>query len=778
MTPTCRTFALLTLLFAGGALSCAQLESDSPNTPAPAITIGGPHAVTVGQTIVVTATTSHGTDTSYTFASANPSLAIVDSTGTVTGIAPGETSVTVTGGQTMATATSPIVVETPSDSSQIPFYANWMMSPHSDSTAEAFNHWNQQGSIPVECARCHSRQGFVDYLGGDGSTPFKVDQPAPTGSVVDCQTCHNSAANALAQVTFPSGVTVSGLGGEARCMTCHQGRSSGPTVDAAIAAAAPTNDDTVSASLSFSDIHYTPAAATLYGGRAEGGYQYAGQSYDVRFRHVDGYDTCTGCHDPHSTQINFSACATCHTGVTDVNSAHQIRMISSVGIDYDGDGNVSGGISDEVNGLAKKLGKAITTYGSEHKTPICYAGNAYPYWFIDTDGDGSCSTAEATASNAFASWSARLVRATYNYQLVNKDPGAFAHNAKYVIELLYDSVTDLNSAVVAKIDMSKANRTDAGHFDGTDAPFRHWDPAGMVDASCSSCHGGAEGFRFYVQYGVGEVVQEPSNGLECSTCHDKPGTDFTAIVTVPSVTFPSGVTVKGPGYDNVCETCHKGREAKSTVDAAIAAGKPAFKDVHHFPAGATKLGSEVHVGYEYPGKTYVGALSHIGGTQCTSCHDPVRSHHSFQVTDSWNGTCSVCHADANGDPQNIRVIHTLDYDGNGNTGETLSAEMDGLAATTLAAMQAVAPAPGLCYAAATYPNFFKDTNGDGSCSATEALFANAFTAWTAGLSKAAFNYQLYRNDPGAWAHNFDYMAELLYDSTQDLGGDVSKLTRP
>ena len=93
-------------------------------------------------------------------------------------------------------------------------------------------------------------------------------------------------------------------------------------------------------------------------------------------------------------------------------------------------------------------------------------------------------------------------------------------------------------------------------------------------------------------------------------------------------------------------------------------------------------------------------------------------------------------------------------------------------------MQAAVPAPGLCYSPDVYPNFFKDTDGDKSCSASEAVSSNAFTAWTPALSKAAFNYQLSRNDPGAWAHNFDYIAELLYDSTPDLGGDVSMLTRP
>ena len=39
--------------------------------------------------------------------------------------------------------------------------------------------------------------------------------------------------------------------------------------------------------------------------------------------------------------------------------------------------------------------------------------------------------------------------------------------------------------------------------------------------------------------------------------------------------------------------------------------------------------------------------------------------------------------------------------------------------------------------------------------------------------KAAYNYQLSRKEPGAWAHNFDYVAQLLFDSVADLGGSVT-----
>jgi predicted CXXCH cytochrome family protein len=773
-------FGLLVTITVVATAACAQLETEKP----PAVTTAGPHAVVAGETIQVTATTANATDAAYAWASADPTIATVDAQGVVTGVKPGETTVSATGQTSGVSGAHAVVVVAPDDKAQIPFYAAWAGSAHADATALPFNNWNKQGAVPVECARCHSSEGFIDYLGGDGSTPGVVDKPAPTQSVIRCQTCHDPAANALSQVTFPSGVTVTGLGGEARCMTCHQGRASGKDVDAAITKAAVKSDDEVSAMLNFQNIHYFPAAATLYAGKAQGGYQYAGQVYDVRFRHVDGKDTCIGCHDPHSLKVRFDECAACHEGVTDVAGAHKIRMMSSVGHDYDGDGDTTEGIYDELIGLRDKTLTAVKTYGSEHHTPICYDANTYPYWFVDADGDGACGASETQASNAFKSWTARLLRATYNFQLAVKDPGAFAHNAKYIFELLNDSITDVNQALVVKVDLSKAVRTDTGHFNGASEAARHWDSNEQVDASCSSCHGGQEGFRFAVQYGVGKVVTETANGLECGTCHDKlDGTSGSInasfdVAMVPSVTFPSGIVRKEPGHDNLCENCHRGREAKVTVDARIATGKLGFVNVHYLPAGATKLGTAVQVGYEYPNQTYAGPLAHMGGTQCTSCHDPKGSHHTFQIADAWDGTCKTCHADADGDPKNIRQVHLGDYDGDGNAQETLAAEIDGLAARVLGAMQSAAAAPGPCYSPGVYPYFFKDTNGDKTCSAAEAVAANAFSAWTPALVKAAYNYQLSRTEPGAWAHNFAYMGELLYDSVVDLGGDVSKLTRP
>ena len=75
-------------------------------------------------------------------------------------------------------------------------------------------------------------------------------------------------------------------------------------------------------------------------------------------------------------------------------------------------------------------------------TAIVYNGASHPYWFIDDNADGIADPTETTSYNAFT---ARLIKATYNYKFSVADPGAYAHGGKYVIELLYDSIEDLNA---------------------------------------------------------------------------------------------------------------------------------------------------------------------------------------------------------------------------------------------------------------------------------------------------------------------------------------------
>ena len=352
-----------------------------------------------------------------------------------------------------APAATPAPPATPGmiPTTDVPFYADWASSPHADHKAEPFNHWNKEGNIPVECARCHSTPGFRDYLGADGTAPGKVDHPAPVGTVITCIACHNDKALALTTVTFPSGVKVANQGTNTRCMTCHQGVESTNSVNAKLAGIA---DDAVEPKLDFINVHYTAAGSMLFGNVAKVGYEYPGRTYAGRFEHKEPYTRCTACHATHSLAVKVEDCAACHKEVTDKASLHTIRTDK---IDRDGNGNITEGVAQELDHLRGKLLATIMDYAKTVvKKPVVYTPEVYPYFFNDNNGNGAADKDEAKFPNRYKSWTPRLMKAAYNYQFVTKDPGAFAHNSAYASELLLNSLADLGTKV--KVDIAKATR--------------------------------------------------------------------------------------------------------------------------------------------------------------------------------------------------------------------------------------------------------------------------------------------------------------------------------
>jgi hypothetical protein len=667
----------------------------------------------------------------------------------------------------------------------------WEGSGHADTTSPAFNHWNSDvpPEVPAACARCHSTPGFIDYV-----PDLVVSSSVPIGTVIDCTACHEDQSSGLARnipsVEFPSGATIDGLGPSSLCAACHQGRASTLSVDVMIAAAG-VGVDTTSSSLRFVNVHYTAAAATQFGTLVTGGYQYSGKLYDARFTHGDMNNDCMACHDQHSLAVDLTACSQCHQRVIDT---WNIRAYGSF-VDYDGDGDTDEGIYYEVEGVRARLFEGIRLYASAIAlAPIGHHSTLSPHFFYDTNNDGAITRAEADYANRYRSFTPRLLRAAYNYHFSVKDGGGYAHGGKYIIELLYDSLLDLNVRLGGMVSMSGMHRVDEGHFDGSLEAFRHWDADPEVPAACARCHTPA-GLPYFVENDA-DVDQEQSNGLVCSTCHTTDGGTH----NVATVEFPSGVVADLGDSSNLCLTCHQGRASKSVIDAFIASGPGPYDFVnpHYAAEAAVFFGSDVHGGYEYPAKVYAGRkpfANHMGRyDNCVECHKATNTLRGVRVPSDHNTRtpnpedCLYCHgADIaqpfpGADPERfrfygIRPATTPDYDADGNSSEGIRNEIWSLQAGLYAQMQAYGFAIGspLVYSGNTYPYFFRDNNGNGLVDPGEAIVANRYR-FNARLLKAGYNYQLSQKAPAGYIHNSLYIAQLLVDSIGDLGGNVAPYT--
>ena len=336
------------------------------------------------------------------------------------------------------------------------------------------------------------------------------------------------------------------------------------------------------------------------------------------------------------------------------------------------------------------------------------------------------------------------------------------------------------------VEAISAKWSDAGHSDATSVSFTNWDENDppVVPVACAKCHSTPGFHDFLGQDGTeAGVVDHPApigSQIFCHACHND------AAHALDTVTFPSGVAVTDVGPEAVCLECHQGRTSTMTVDNATEgldddAVSPdlAFINVHYRVAAATQQGGVAHIGYEYPDREYVGRFLHKPDVRvCTDCHDP----HSTAIDPQ---ICAPCHANVV-DRGDLRAIRTsaADYDGDGDTGEGIDAEIHALREALLDHIQRYAAevldAP-VAYAA-RFPYWVGDLDGDGAATGDEVSGGNRFASWSPRLLRAAYNYHFSLQDPGNYTHNAHYTLQLLHDSIADLatalGEPAPDLTRP
>jgi hypothetical protein len=667
------------------------------------------------------------------------------------------------------------------------------------------------------CAQCHQGRSSTPTV-NSATLGAKFEGTATAGTTTSLtDSTKNFNKNLVgAVIAFTNG----SLLGQVRSITAYTSTQvtwatalgSAPTTSTTYqiigTSAANNSVDTVIATLSFSNVHYLPAAGVLFGGGGTAlggsgtqvGYEYMPvdgettyRKYAPRNKHVASKDGCTECHSQHSGEVRIETCGACHPGetgapVATVEELAESRIFGWEEADFDGDG-VEEGLKAEVAGQAAVLLQAIQAYATNVSLMgICYDLHTNPYWFRDLDGDGVCGASEAVNDSAHkyqGYFTARLLKAAYNYQVFQKEPGAWAHNPMYIIELLNDSIADLNSKLATLVPSQAVafagTRTRFGHFDQDSDVFRHWDydAINKVPAACGQCHAGSEGMDNYLANPLTTARATPVFGMDCLTCHAEDANGdpiLTQVRDIATVRFPPApptgvsptVISMANATDNLCATCHSAREAKGTIDFAIGSTADtswtlSFKNSHYLGSAGVLAGGDAHVGYEYAGKTYATAWMHgEDPASCTVCHSPVNTRHTFEVAANTE-YCVTCHADANFLAYKGASRLGVDYDASG-TVDDLPVELTGLMARLYAEIQAYCTANGhTCTYGPSYPYW---------------TITGATTKLNPKALKAAYNYNFLTKAVGAWAHNFSYSAQLVIDSIEDLGGDVSTLVRP
>jgi len=316
---------------------------------------------------------------------------------------------------------------------------------------------NYQGQMRT-CNTCHKGILFATSANKQLRKTGTIDLVAEGGTFIAFDVSSKPTYTVKAVAMTPD------MGNSATCLTCHQGREAGDSVRANIdaLASATTSTESTNAKLKFINEHYLAAGATLFGGDGHKAFEYIDgngatglasspnttnaipvQTYTPTHFHATAVG-CVGCHmqntglvdlGGHSfmmdngTTINNIICANCHAGgIPDF----QTYRLPSNTLDYDGNGNNTEGINQELDGLKTELIQFLASMG------IYYNPATYPYFHkVST-------MASQTGSTGYSNWTQPQLKAAFNLNTFYKEPGAFAHNGKYAAEILIDAIADLS----------------------------------------------------------------------------------------------------------------------------------------------------------------------------------------------------------------------------------------------------------------------------------------------------------------------------------------------
>jgi hypothetical protein len=249
-----------------------------------------------------------------------------------------------------------------------------------------------------------------------------------------------------------------------------------------------TGDDGSFAGAPATQTHYYNAAATIFQDTVHPGYEYtnaAGETLDYAnvsyYAHnevgiPEGYrgpdpqeGPCSGCHmtevDPETgeneyathnfeiytkdddgtiTALNSAKCVGCHDGdhgnpgfVTQTTTTEFGEQTAAAALEL---------LNEEAEGYHEALEMFEHVLATELGA---FFAPAYPYFFNDTDEDGTLEESEAAYANQFKAWGNEGNNgAAHNFNYLHHEPGAYAHNYTYAKRLIFDSIDWLEDGAI------------------------------------------------------------------------------------------------------------------------------------------------------------------------------------------------------------------------------------------------------------------------------------------------------------------------------------------
>ena len=524
----------------------------------------------------------------------------------------------------------------------------WAQSAHAGKVAAAtpdtetvWGHYDWDSAGRASCQRCHTATGSRNFLTAPASYNAANNDfshlEAGQNELLSCNACHsnvgsgalrNPGAITEAYAGSPSGspaatIVYPDASASNVCMGCHLGREVGKVI---------TDSTGDFSNLSFINSHYLAAGGMVFG---EAGYEYAGQDYTGW---VDGFKF--GRHGEVSKFDARGPCVTCHMSsaephkfeVVQKDASGVITAVATTACDSC-HGNMNATWLEErketFHEALEALNQALLAKGIEFKP-------SHPYFYVP-----GTTTAFKNWDSVYPGKGKDVMGAAFNYNLIEHDPGAYAHNRTYALKLIADSIDFLADGLIdgngtftinaASVDVLaeavavQEQTIDARHHDGSFGGNAMYKAQGE---SCGACH--ADGSKTsngviidqYAKSGHGDVT----GAWATSSGHDWPVASSGAC-RVCHTTSGYKVLISGgtaytdalqPGQVLSCSGCHS-----NISTGAIRA------------SGATTLGYTYDSTDNSTADATAVVIPDLGkSTACAYCHGGRGSASSFPISSS------------------------------------------------------------------------------------------------------------------------------------------------